>query len=80
MFLVCLLSLKPVFYVFYFFLIINIISFYYLFIFLDIFIYIVCVLYQLNVRSTLEIGRSRLCDYFLVLLFITYFLYRDNVL
>ena len=26
-------------------------------------------------RSTVEIRRSRLCDYFLVLLFITYFLY-----
>ena len=38
-------------------------------------LYIVCVSYQLNVRSTMEIRRSRMCDYFLVVFFITSFPY-----
>ena len=46
------------------------------YIYLHLSLYIVCVSYQLNVRYTMEIRRSLLCDYFLVLLFITDFLYK----
>ena len=45
------------------------------YIYLQVSLYIVCVSYQLNIRSTMEIRKSRLCDYFLVLLFIASFLY-----
>ena len=41
----------------------------------------VCVSYQLNVRSTMEIRRSHLCDYFLVLpFFITSVLYEIMII
>ena len=40
----------------------------------------VCVSYQLNVRSTMEIGRSRQCEYFLVVLFYNIFSVQDHVL
>ena len=45
------------------------------YIYLHVPLYIVCVSYHLNARPTMEISISRLCDYFLALLFITSFLY-----
>ena len=38
----------------------------YIYIYLHGSLYIVCVAYPLNVRSTMEIRRSHLCDFFLV--------------
>ena len=38
--------------------------------YLHVSLYIVCVAYPLNVRSTMEIRRSHLCDFFLVLPFL----------
>ena len=38
----------------------------YVYIYLHVSLYIVCVAYPLNVRSTMEIRRSHLCDFFLV--------------
>ena len=69
---VCLVSLKPVFICV---LINTIISIFYfkkiiiIYLFWDVSLYFVCVSYQMNVRSTMEIRRSRLCSYFLVLPF-----------
>ena len=38
--------------------------------YLHVSLYIVCVVYPLNVRSTMEIRRSHLCDFFLVFPFL----------
>ena len=46
------------------------------YIYLHVSVYIVCVAYPLNVRSTMEIRRSHLCDFFLVLPFLKHFLTR----
>ena len=67
-FLVCLLSLKPVFMWF----LLGFLGYHSL--------YIVCVSCQLNVRSTMEIRRSRLCDYSLVPPFYSIFSLRDHML
>ena len=42
----------------------------YTYIYLHVSLYIVCVVYALNVRSTMEIRRSHLCDFFLVFPFL----------
>ena len=42
----------------------------YIYIYLHVSLYIVCVAYPLNVRSTMEIRRSHLCDFFLVFPFL----------
>ena len=57
---------------YYIFIIVRIIIFY-LFLgysYLHVSLYIVCVAYPLNVRSTMEIRRLHLCDFFLVFPFL----------
>ena len=53
---------------YYIFIIVRVIYFR-IYIYLHVSLYIVCVAYPLNVRSTMEIRRSHLCDFFLVFLF-----------
>ena len=67
------------FYFFYYMFIIGRIIIFYLFlgyIYLHVSLYIVCVAYPLNVRSTMEIRRLHLCDFFLVLPFFITFSYK----
>ena len=66
------LYLNFFFYYYYFFFLIIFLLLLELFIlgYIYIFIYIVCVAYPLNVRSTMEIRRSHLCDFFLVFPFV----------
>ena len=42
----------------------------YIYIYLHVSLYIACVAYPLNVRSTMEVRRSHLCDFFLVFPFL----------
>ena len=67
-----LVALKKLFCFLYYIFIVRVIIFYlYLgYIYLHVSLYIVCVSYPLNVRSTMEIRRSHLCDFFLVLPFL----------
>ena len=60
------------FYFYYIFIIVRIIIFdlFLGYIYLHVSLYIVCVAYPLNVRSTMEIRRLHLCDFFLVLPFL----------
>ena len=57
---------------FYYICIVRVIIFYLFlgYIHLHVSLYIVCVAYPLNVRSNMEIRRSKLCDFFLVLPFL----------
>ena len=57
--------------IFFIFIIVRVIYFrIYIYIYLHVSLYIVCVAYPLNVRSTMEIRRSHLCDFFLVFPFL----------
>ena len=70
----CLLSLKPVFYVSLILIFLLILFFIYLltiYLFTFVIMHRVCIVSVEYVRSTMQIGRSHLCDYF----FITYFQY-----
>ena len=59
------------FFFFYIFIIVRVIYFtIYIYIYLHVSLYIVCVAYPLNVRSTMEIRISHLSDFFLVFPFL----------
>ena len=65
-----LLLLLVVFF-YYIFIIVRVIYFrIFIYIYLHVSLYIVCVAYPLNVRSTMEIRGSHLCDFFLVFPFL----------
>ena len=65
------LSLLLVFFFYYIFIIVRVIYFrIFIYIYLNVSLYIVCVAYPLNVRSTMEIRGSHLCDFFLVFPFL----------
>ena len=54
-----------------YFIIVRVIYFrIFIYIYLHVSLYIVCVAYPLNVRSTMEIRGSHLCDFFLVFPFL----------
>ena len=56
---------------YYIFIIVRVIYFrIFIYIYLHVSLYIVCVAYPLNVRSTMEIRGSHLCDFFLVFPFL----------
>ena len=66
-----LLLLLLVGFFYYIFIIVRVIYFrIFIYIYLHVSLYIVCVAYPLNVRSTMEIRGSHLCDFFLVFPFL----------